>query len=380
MNWTLSSIFIGLDAVDTTIATFAGYLGIYVVLSALVLFKYRTKWWSYLAIWTNYPNISLLVAFIVGRDIFEGMKLLAMAVFIGGVALLALSAFYAWPQFKKMAVAFSALAVIVAGIGIDAFIVEPASLEVRHEKVYSSKLHKPIRIAVMSDLQTDHVGNYERNVFKQIMAAQPDMVLLPGDYIQAYANDYSNQVDKLRAILRDLNVSAPLGVYATQGDAERPYEWTEIFKGLPITVFPISDTIAVKNKSEPRDEISLTALTLKDSTHLGYKIPASNKFHIVVAHRPDYMLSANEGDLFIGGHTHGGQVQLPIYGPLVTFSQAPRKWCGGCCVTQEDGRSYVITRGVGMERERAPRLRFLCRPEIVIIDIVPADPTVAQHK
>jgi len=83
------------------------------------------------------------------------------------------------------------------------------------------------------------------------------------------------------------------------------------------------------------------------------------------------MLSAKEGDLFVAGHTHGGQVQLPIYGPLLTFSEAPRDWCGGCCVSRDDGKTFMITRGVGMERERAPRLRFFCHPEIVVIDVVP---------
>lgn len=372
MDWTLSSIFWGMDAVDTTIASFAGYLVLSILIFSLVLSKLRARWWSYLAIWTIYPNVSLWAACIIGRDFFEALSFLAMAMFVGTVGLSLASAYIAWPNRKKLATAFAAVAVSVSAVGIDAFILEPAWLEVRHEKVISNKLHKPVRIAILSDLQTDHVGNFERSVFKQIMASQPDMVLLPGDYIQTHSRDYENQVGKLRVILRDLNVSAPLGVYATQGDSERK-EWCEIFKGLPIVTFPTSDTVIVPNKSEPKDEIALTALTLNDSRYLNYRIPESDKFHIVVAHRPDFMLKATEGDLFVAGHTHGGQVQLPLYGPLLTFSQAPRKWCGGCCVTQEDGRTYVITRGVGMERERAPRLRFLCRPEIVVVDVVPPE-------
>ncbi len=373
MDWTVSSIFWGLDAMDSTIALYAGFLGLYILLASVVLSKLRTRLWSYLAVWTVYPLVGLWVAFFLGRDIFDALNLLAMAVFIGGVGLFAASAYFAWPLYKKFASVFMVFAVTLAVVGVDAFIVEPGWLEVRHEQVVSNKVHKPIRIAIMSDLQTDHVGGFERSVFKQIMAAKPDMVLLPGDYIQAYASDYDNQVAKLRKIFQDLKVSAPLGIYATQGDAERPQQWTEIFKGLPVTTFPTSDTIVVPNTIEPKDGISLTALTLKDSWRLNYKIPETENFHIVVAHRPDFMLTATEGDLFVAGHTHGGQVQIPFYGPLLTFSQAPREWCGGCCVTQEDGRSYVITRGVGMERERAPRLRFFCRPEIVIVDVVPAD-------
>jgi uncharacterized protein len=372
MHWTLSSVFWGLDAVDTTIASYGAFLAVYVMLAAIVLSRSRKQLWSYIAVWIVYPIVGLWAALFLGRDIFDALNLLAMAVFIGGVGLFAVCAYFAFPLYKKFATVFTLFAVTLAVVGIDAFILEPGWLEVRHEKVVSNKLHKPIRIAILSDLQTDHVGKFERDAFKQIMNAKPDMVLLPGDYIQAYSADYPNQVEKLRTVFRDLNISAPLGVYATEGDAEGP-EWTSIFKDLPVKTFPTSDSIVVRNTLEPRDDISLTALTLKDSWRLNYKIPESDKFHIVVAHRPDFMLNATEGDLFVAGHTHGGQVQLPIYGPLLTFSRAPREWCGGCCITQEDGRSYIITRGVGMERERAPRLRFFCRPEIVVVDVVPSE-------
>jgi predicted MPP superfamily phosphohydrolase len=284
--------------------------------------------------------------------------------------LLATCAGFAWPTYKKFATVFAVFSATLAIVGIDAFIIEPSWLEVRHEKVVSAKVHKPIRLVVISDLQTDHVGDFERKVFQKTMEAKPDMVLLPGDYIQAYSAQYRDQVTKLRAILKELNVSAPLGVYATQGDSERN-GWPEIFKDLPINPFHVSDTLVAGKNGPAEEEVVVTGLTLKDSWRLRYQIPHTDKFHIVVAHRPDFMLSAKEGDLFVAGHTHGGQVQLPIYGPLLTFSEAPRDWCGGCCVSRDDGKTFMITRGVGMERERAPRLRFFCHPEIVVIDVVP---------
>jgi predicted MPP superfamily phosphohydrolase len=370
MDWTLSSINWPLDAIDKTIATYAVFLGVYILFSALVLVRLRKRLWSYLVLWTIYPLACMWLAFFLGRGIFDALNLMAMAVFIGGTGLLATCAGFAWPTYKKFATVFAVFSLTLSVIGIDAFIIEPAWLEVRHEKVVSAKVHKPIRLVVISDLQTDHVGNFERKVFQKTMEAKPDMVLLPGDYIQAYSAQYRDQVTKLRAILKELKVSAPLGVYATQGDSERN-GWPEIFKDLPIYPFHESDTLVAGKNGPPEDEVVVTGLTLKDSWRLRYQIPHTDKFHIVVAHRPDFMLGAGEGDLFVAGHTHGGQVQLPIYGPLLTFSEAPREWCGGCCVTRDDGKTFMITRGVGMERERAPRLRFFCHPEIVVIDVVP---------
>jgi predicted MPP superfamily phosphohydrolase len=77
-----------------------------------------------------------------------------------------------------------------------------------------------------------------------------------------------------------------------------------------------------------------------------------------------------QADLLIAGHTHGGQVRLPFIGPLVTFSRVPRAWAAGLTRLSED-RTLIVSRGVGMERMDAPRLRFLCRPEIVVIDVQP---------
>ena len=72
----------------------------------------------------------------------------------------------------------------------------------------------------------------------------------------------------------------------------------------------------------------------------------------------------------MAGHTHGGQVRLPLIGPLKTSAKIPRHWAAGL-TDIGGGRRLVVSRGIGMERLWAPRLRFLCRPELVILDVVP---------
>jgi len=63
-------------------------------------------------------------------------------------------------------------------------------------------------------------------------------------------------------------------------------------------------------------------------------------------------------------------VQLPLIGPLLTLTVVPRNWASG--VTEIDaGTTLIVSRGIGMERADAPRLRFLCRPELVVVDLVP---------
>jgi predicted MPP superfamily phosphohydrolase len=69
----------------------------------------------------------------------------------------------------------------------------------------------------------------------------------------------------------------------------------------------------------------------------------------------------------LAGHTHGGQVVLPLFGPPRTASRLPRLYAGG--LHDFAGTPLHVSRGVGMERGFAPPLRFLCPPEICVLDV-----------
>ena len=108
----------------------------------------------------------------------------------------------------------------------------------------------------------------------------------------------------------------------------------------------------------------------EDSYSTTPPIPRVSSYHVVFGHRPDYAMTHPPGDLLIAGHTHGGQVRLPLLGPLLTLSDVPRAWATGHTVLPW-GAHLLVSRGTGMERHEAPRLRFFCRPEVAIIDLVP---------
>jgi predicted MPP superfamily phosphohydrolase len=90
---------------------------------------------------------------------------------------------------------------------------------------------------------------------------------------------------------------------------------------------------------------------------------------VLVMHSPDSIESAGAADVYLAGHTHGGQVALPFYGALVTLSRFGKRFEHGLFTV--GATSLYVTRGIGMEGGAWPRVRFACRPEISILDLAP---------
>lgn len=262
------------------------------------------------------------------------------------------------------------VALAIVAVGVDAFFIEPSWLVITRHRLVSDKVDEPLLIAVLSDMQTDDPGEYERLALRTALDAGPDLVLLPGDYVQDYRGDVNAELRaRMRELLIEAGLDAPLGVYAVRGNVEHP-GWTEIFADLPVEAH---DETRVFHKGP----VSVTALSFRDGFDPRTVVPAQPGLHIAVAHAPDFALGEVDADLLVAGHTHGGQVQLPLIGPLITYSLVPRSWAAGLTAL-DGGGTLLVSRGIGMERDFAPRLRFLCRPEVVLVEVVPAHPAAPR--
>lgn len=255
------------------------------------------------------------------------------------------------------------LAALLMAVGLDAFVVEPRWLEVTTVQIVADGLAEPVRIALVADLQTDRPGAFEARALARVAAAEPDLVLFAGDYVQVQDRDQLRvEQGKLRDILLQAGLNPPLGAYAVRGDIDRD-GWEASFAGTGIQALLASTTLDL-------GPLVLTGLDQGDSRSERPPVPPSPKYQVVFGHAPDFSLARPAAGLLLAGHTHGGQVQLPFIGPLVTLTEVPRDQAAGH--TRLDwGADLIVSRGVGMERKFAPRLRFLCRPEVVIIELVP---------
>jgi predicted MPP superfamily phosphohydrolase len=296
----------------------------------------------------------IVSALVCARAAPELGRFAAWGLFVHAPILLAAAAF----RLRSPAAALVTAGLII--VGADGFLVEPQWLEVSRVRIASDEVHRPVRIALVADVQTDRVGAHERRAFRRLRMERPDLVLFAGDYVQGHP--YKTVLDDLNRALRKEGVHAPRGMFAVEGDHDRP-DWPRAFDGLPV--------IRLDSTSAVLDDVVVTGLRLRDSNDPRLVVGERKGFHIVLGHRPDFALSPDvRADLLVAGHTHGGQVRLPFVGPLITLSKVPRAWAAGTTALSA-GRTLVVSRGIGMTRDHAPRVRFLCRPEIVIIDVVP---------
>lgn len=267
--------------------------------------------------------------------------------------------------------AFVTAGLLGVALACYAFVWEPRNLEVTHHTIQSDRVRAPLRIAVVADLQTDAPGDHERAALQAVADAQPDLVLFVGDVIQHHdAKAYADAWATLRGIAEPIGLDAPLGVYLVEGDSERPHgeDWAPEAEAMGLEVWPLRAT-----SRRVRDDVVLTGFGLRASAYPGLDVPRPGEgLHVVFGHRPAFALGEVDADLLLAGHTHGGQVQLPGWGPLLTLSKVPRTWAHGR-TELPSGATLLVSRGVGMERAAAPRIRFWCRPEVMIVDVLPAD-------
>jgi uncharacterized protein len=108
--------------------------------------------------------------------------------------------------------------------------------------------------------------------------------------------------------------------------------------------------------------IQLADLRLLERTEPG-------RVGVAVVHSPDPApeLAAFGWDLILTGHTHGGQVRMPLVGALVTNSHLPTRLARGLSMLPP----AVMHVSPGLGTSKYAPFRFLCRPEATLIELAP---------
>jgi len=322
-------------------------------------------WWTGVALG---GALSVLMVGWLAHTGFQAATLTADALFLHGCFCLLVAAVLLWRTARRTAVLSALGFVLVAAIAVDAFWIEPVWLEVSHVTLASPKLSRKVRVVVLADFQTNRIGDYERRVVEEVLRQEPDVILLAGDYLDVPPERWESLSRQTNALLKDVKFSAPEGVFAIEGNIDVWHPWPRVFEGLPVVPLRHTQSLEVAG-------LRLTCLSIYDSCRAGLRLEngSPEQFHVVLGHVPNFALGQIEADLLLAGHTHGGQVCLPGIGALTNGCSIPLAWTSGL-TELESGAKLLVSRGAGMERGSAPEIRFLCRPEIVVLDLVPELP------
>lgn len=232
------------------------------------------------------------------------------------------------------------------------------------------------RIVFISDVQADRYtdGNRLKKFIDKVNSANPDLVLIAGDVITSTPN-YINTAAKYLGMIK-----SKYGVYSCVGDHDnwayrRDYARSlrEVEKALDdYKVEMIDNGIRYINVNSVKIGITFITNTyvsdVPESTLKILEISDNAQFKIFLTHQPREFLinsaSDNNYDLFLAGHTHGGQITF-----LFPFIQLTPTLIETTFIKGE--RYYgnmlaVVTRGLGMSL--AP-IRYNSTPEIVIINL-----------
>ncbi len=271
--------------------------------------------------------------------------------------------------------ALGLLALGLCAVYVRAYRVEPRQLFVqRHvlDQRTGREGNAGIRILHITDIQTPTIGAHEERALRTGLSHRPDLIVLTGDYVQDSLGRKTEEraAYDLRILVARIGFDAPLGMFATEGDVGPPCR--EVFAGTKVRCLTDESALITMPGGE---SLKITGLSRGRGRERNPAVLAGligrgphADHRIVISHSPDFVDSlAERVDLVLAGHTHGGQFVLPFFGPIVTASRLPRRYAAD--LNDYHGTPLHVSRGVGMERGFAPPVRFLCPPEICLLDV-----------
>lgn len=232
----------------------------------------------------------------------------------------------------------------------------------------------PITLLHLSDIHLERLTRREARILELVEETKPDLIALTGDYLNLSYNNDPEAVALVREFLPKLK--APLGVYATLGSP--PVDLHDVashhFDDTHIQL--LRHTVVAVDAGHNRQ---LTLMGMDCSHDVPYdghrfeQLAAQKNGHgpaIFLYHSPELMplVQKHAVDLYLCGHTHGGQVRVPGYGAIITSAITGKRYEMGRY--DENGTTLYVSRGIGLEGLSAPRIRLFCPPEAILITLI----------
>jgi uncharacterized protein len=241
-----------------------------------------------------------------------------------------------------------------------------------------------LRIAHLSDLHIQRAfpGAALAPTIDLLRELRPDIIALTGDYVVEHHEDKDVRMQECVEALRTLPKIATLGsegVFASFGNHDFPSEpnsKTKIYEDPEVKIWQaakitplLNCVVALSKGTKTREKLyigGLRSLVMRptDPKGLLQSLP-TDATKILLWHEPDGATEAAGAgaSLMLSGHTHGGQIIVPGYGPLLR-PKGGEQYNQGIFAVQQ--MHLYVTRGIGL---LPPLLRIGCPPEVTLLTL-----------
>jgi predicted MPP superfamily phosphohydrolase len=235
----------------------------------------------------------------------------------------------------------------------------------------------PIRLVLMSDI---HIGSPAMDAARltrlvgQVNALQPDLVLLAGDFIAGRV-PHSAAWLAPRLVAPLAGLKAPLGVVAVPGNHDHWTGLDDVRQALTR-----AHVTVLANQAQARGPIAIAGVddnyTHHDNAPATFSALAQIAgARVVLTHSPDLVRKLPGAPiLLLAGHTHCGQVVLPILGPVSNVSHYGMRYL--CGIMKDGARTVIVTGGVGTS---GVPFRLGAPPDIWLITLGPPPGGAPPH-
>ena len=231
------------------------------------------------------------------------------------------------------------------------------------------------RIVQVSDLHNAEFGKNNEKLLAMLKQTDADIIVITGDLIDSR----NTKVDVAVSFAEKATKIAPTYYINGNHEARVPEEYERLKQGLDeagvtilendsidITIGDKAITLIGINDSSFRMELVDDTMMQNVSHQLMSVVPDNDNYKILLAHQPHYFDAyANQVDLVLSGHAHGGQFKIPFIGGLVAPGQGffPEYYTGSYI---KENTEMIVSRGIG---NSIIPFRINNKPEIIIAEL-----------
>lgn len=190
---------------------------------------------------------------------------------------------------------------------------------------------------------------------KKINEIKPDVVIFTGDLFSKDIKIKDKELEKIKNILSKIN--SKYDKYAVLGDNDLSFKdsFYQVFQDSYIILDNESSLFYINDETP----IRITGISNYKKEELFSE--EDNLFNILITHKPDDVLNLkNKYNIILAGHSMGGQVKLPFFGPLIKLKGAKKYISGYYEVNNQ--KLYVSdgigTQNLGMRVNNRPKINF----------------------